>query len=466
MNGLWYYQINGRQLGPVTTDRLRELVAEGVLAADDAVRNSREQDTQTVASALTDVVEHAAGKVTNESETTDFADHDVHDSVDQSVHPPGIESSSTREVHDDTAEFSDGTLNIDDFEIDETPSATSDQLLYLRSGPTEIGPFTPADLSRLADAGKISLTDEIRAENETDWRPASEEPRVMVALMSLDDSSSQSDSRVSAGSRSSRSKMRRADRKQGRRKTQAQHRRSLNASRQAKAKVDSIIDDVLAPDVPPASPIPLAVSRSHQVEASESVVDRKQDEAPSRKATEGTGKHGTAAAIDQPIATPPETIRSTPVRRSSQSWTSPVKPKRSRSTPSLPQLDAKVLGVAGGIAVAIAACYLLPSMLTFGPTLPDQTQVAAKLNELSSQYQSATASQDQWKQFGAQVRSEVMDWMKMYQEAAGARSPRDIELQEAATSLVQLVNSKIDDKDAHLKHLEQLKLKLSGGSDG
>ena len=129
-------------------------------------------------------------------------------------------------------------------------------------------------------------------------------------------------------------------------------------------------------------------------------------------------------------------------------------------------MDPDMVRKLGTGAAVVAVLGLLPmiwSLLSDSRSAPDSGTVKPALVAMVGRYEAAAASPDSWKAFQEEVRPQAGGWVKQYR-AASHRTPEQLKLQEAATQLVQLVNSKHDDRQKHEKFLEKINEQLSGAA--
>ena len=424
----WFYQMLGQEFGPVEFGELESLRDAGSLSGSDKVR----RDSESTCISLDDALQSGGSAVA-------------------------------------VADSTDDSLSIDDFVIqkkeDPVPAKekrasaraaftpAKEVQYYIRSNGTTIGPFSPIDFCRLADAGKIEVADEVRCD-DGDWRAASEFPEVMAAQM------------LSRGTPAS-SKAPPSERPAKKRKTSRKKKRPPRKRRQeADEELQGVFDEVFGPEgtlkqkeTAETAPANTAVSTSDDsLEVASSTIETK----PELPAVTRPAASTPPAVAPSPSAFPPPKLaQQQPV----QPWKPP--PKRKKSLSDRFNFDGRTLGIVGGVAGVILLCCLLPFMgmgSLFDSSLPDQASTVATINDLLSQYESAKGSDSEWVSFASDVRSTAGALVKNYREKAGLCQPRDIELKQAATSLIQLVNCRRNDSAGQEKQFANVKKAIAGES--
>lgn len=479
MDSCWYYYLFGEQFGPVTRQQLVELAEDGTLSATDRVRHASGEVMQDVQSVLgIDRRERTPARST----------------APVAVSPSMMaESSSTvvASAHDDLGP------SIDDFVIEKTsddsrispalspPSPSpprsstptqsepaTEEAFYLRSSETTIGPLTPDALCRMADAGKVASADYIRRASESGWHPASEVPEVMAAVLM------QESSRPTKRKRSGDSDVRRR-RSRGSGGSGVRPRNGGNGKKKPRTrdeKLQGIFDEVFQQE---------KTSSEQRVAPSSSVASTAASGASAAKApaaempgwnTPGMGAHQVGA---QPMGSQSTGSQSLGAEMPSAAssglysggaaggmgaqppvkpWTPPKKKKSGgRIDPDL----LRKLGIGAGVVVALLLIPVIWSILPGSRSAPDSGTVKPALMAMVGRYEAAAASPDSWKAFQEEVRPQAGAWVKQYR-AIGQRTPEQLKLQEAATQLVQLVNSRHDDKQKHEQFLEKINEQLGG----
>ncbi len=102
-------------------------------------------------------------------------------------------------------------------------------------------------------------------------------------------------------------------------------------------------------------------------------------------------------------------------------------------------------------------------ILSFGSFIPDQANVEATLKDYFARYEALEAESidpDAWKECGDEVRGTAGGWIKSYRAAAGRRGERDIALQQAATTMVQITNCNITNAEQRLKLADVFKQQI------
>lgn len=474
MDNCWYYYLLGEEFGPVTRQQLQELTEIGTLSVTDQVRHRDESVKQDVRSLLSTTstviasieesavagVEEHAPPLSTEFSIDDFVIERT--SCDSRVSPkPGLSAKATL-LRPQESQF------------------------YLRSGDTTIGPLSLDALCRMADAGKIATADYIRRDEESDWHSANEVPEVMAAVIMLEATGRQKNR-----SRDSAVRHRRSVTGSGvSKRPTARNRRRNPKSRDEKLK--GIFDEVFRreqesgrqsnPD--PALEPDVSVEHDlvggkvsdtvHQVPANSGTLTR--STAVVSTAESGTSMvntvvpAGTSALQEEmssvPLSSPTGLYGNTApaaghVPPAIKPWTPPAKKKKSKS--GMDPDTLRKIGVGGGIVAAVALLPLIWSMLSGGEYAPDSKDVKPALAAYLEKYESASASPGSWQAFQTEVRPTVGGWVKRYRAATGARTADELKLQEAATKLVQLVNSKFDDREQHEKFLEVIRQQLNAG---
>ena len=471
MKNTWYYQTLGEEFGPTTIADLDAMLRSGSLSAEDPVRQEGTSETQPLGVVLQQETSAAASRVDH------LAEPDV-PQIDQFVFENNHDSS---DLHIDDIVFersedsSDGDLPaIDEFVIEresevEEPSGSNalpeeEKKFYLRSGATVIGPLAAMDLCRMADTGKVTAEDTIREEGEDQWRAASEVPEVMAAVLIDADAVTPSNGKSTAARNGQESGLKNSGKKR---------RRKKRKKKSPEAALDEFFEEVLGPDADqessPQEPTPDRVADAPGIAAqSEPKVFPAPE--PSMAVPPMPVQQSTGPTIQTPpferaarfSQGPTAALADGIAAASLQATTASAKRKKSSA---LSRISVKQVGIVTCLAAVVAIGWFVLPMLSFGSSLPTQEEVAGELTRLSDQYESSVGSGPKWKEFGGEVRTVVGAFLNLYKESAGQRTPRDIELQEAATALVRLANTPVDKTDQHEVMLALIDRKLSGKTE-
>ena len=438
MDSLWYYRVLGREYGPVDLDELARLIDQGRLSPLDQVRSNCGLRSMSVQAAL-----NASGA---DDRTTDLVD----DRSELGINDIVIEKSSRVDPGSSHTNPAKGPQAVTVTQPAADTSESAEEKFYLRSGDTTIGPLSSAALSRMADAGKISAHDWIGSDADAKWQLAEEHPLVMAATLittsvrqepedfDVDERLLSENQSVSEPQRkTSKPRRKSPKKKKGQRRP-----RSAGAYAREDKQLEEIFDEVFGEEDTRQAP-------SHQQHSSTTAVTAR-PEITNRSTSEIAETLQAGSTAVKPLSIPQKPL-----------WTPPAPAKKPKSGSLLSGFQAKYLVIAAGIAVVIGLGTLLPGVVSafIGQSLPDQALVKTKLSELAGRYDQAATSADKWKEFGEEVRSVTKEWINSYRTNTGSRTPRDIELQEATTALVQLVNSRMDDKKKHKTFLKKIEEK-------
>ena len=445
MQNDWYYELLGEEFGPVPFEHIEQLVDSGTLSPSDQVRSADGGPTRTIASIF---------------------DEDAAQSASAS---PELDSA--------------GELNIDDFEFaSETeftpPTAVETQLesFYWQSNGQSRGPITREQLIQLADKGALDNEALVRADNEQEWKPASEMPELAAALLcvsgtlappkkqkpakvasSSDSATAKSTSaagKIKPSKSSKRTKAEKSDNIQARRKRQREQARDEHLKQAG--LVESAFDNVFGDE--PVEQSPAAAS---------TISTSAPAETPNTQATDSQSAAGFSEAQSAARPTPP-----TPPQPSRPPYQPPVatRPKRS-SRGGSPFGDlfsdreqvTKVLGIVAGLA----AVYFAYTFLFSG--IPDASDVETSLRSFIDQYdQLATVDkipENEWRDFGNTVRDDIYPFLESYQSASGSKDDRDIQMYEAAVMMIDLVNCDPADKKRRDRISGEFRAVMAGNSD-
>ncbi|MCR9198360.1 MAG: DUF4339 domain-containing protein [Planctomycetaceae bacterium] len=493
MDSCWYYYLFGEQFGPVTRQQLIELADDGTLSATDRVRHASGEVLQEVQSVLgIDRRERTPARSTAPVASPLTMMADSSGTVGQNDLGPSIDDFVIEKTSDDSrispalSPPSQSPLR------SSTPmqrEPATEEAFYLRSSETTIGPLTLDALCRMADAGKVASADYIRRASESGWHPASEVPEVMAAVLM------QEASRPTKRNRSRDSDVRRRS-NSGPGGSGVRPRKGGNGKKKPRTrdeKLQGIFDEVfqqekassekrVAPSPSVASraateastaPDPSTISQTPSPADLTANADMASDSATMAAMSEAAlggspglnspGMGGQSIGAEMPSAASSGLYRGGAA--GAMGTQPPVKPwtppKKKKSGGGMDPDLLRKLGIGAGVVVALLLIPVIWSILPGSRSAPDSGTVKPALMAMVGRYEAAAASPDSWKAFQEQVRPQAGAWVKQYR-AVGQRTPEQLKLQEAATQLVQLVNSKHDDKQKHEQFLEKINEQLGG----
>lgn len=521
MDSCWYYYLFSEEFGPVTRQQLVDMVDDGTLAAADKVRHVSGEVQQEVGSVLgLDAERRVAARSTAPVATPLSL---VGEGESGSVSAESVaEIAGGLSIDDFVIEKTSDDSQV--AEAPETPppaeppaASPAQENFYLRSSETTIGPLSLDALCRMADAGKVASADYIRRESESGWHPANEVPEVMASVLMQEASRPRKKARRSGDSD--------VRRRLGGGGSSVRPRGGRNGKKKPKSrdeKLQGIFDEVFRDKEPDtsstsetrpaaaASPPAAEIPASPQASAA-AVPENNGPPATSTPPATDAGRHGGAVnngmagqmppaagqmpaagmnggmnpAMGQQMAGAGMPGAGTPTAgglygnsagmgaiggmNGAGTAAQPVKPwvppkKKKKSGGGMDPDLLRKLGIVAGVVAAVVLIPVLWFMLPGSNSAPDSSTVKPELLAMVGRYETASASAGSWQTFQEEVRPRAGGWVKQYR-AAGQRTPEQLKLQEAATQLVQLVNSKFDDKEKHQKFLDKINEQL-GGSAG
>ncbi len=206
----WFYKAFGEEYGPVSFERLQEMALKNQLSPQDRVRSTEWKEWVTARTVPQLFPKHrleAEPEAVEQIDDVDFASIELADGKEErelSLDDMDIQVSDARTtaqvsgrvdaygslIEEDlpTAESQPGSLDDLDIQIADAPSSAN------ASGPTdaygspitdsaegqyiclslghELGPMPFEDLRLMAKKGELGLDDQVRREDDMDWRPA------------------------------------------------------------------------------------------------------------------------------------------------------------------------------------------------------------------------------------------------------------------------------------------------------
>ena len=188
---LWYYELLNELHGPVSTDDIQQLVADGQLAAKDRIRLESSEDWITVTDLKT-LVENVASGEDEWEEITDLDDLNFtfEESSADVVRATQGSDHEAEEFDDRHAE-----LDINAFELigdsqDARHSAfrtgadpASEAIWLVQSLGQQHGPMTMSELLAMVKAGSLVATDQIRTQDQENWAAPESIPEVAASLI-------------------------------------------------------------------------------------------------------------------------------------------------------------------------------------------------------------------------------------------------------------------------------------------
>lgn len=188
---LWFYELLNNIHGPVSTDDIQQLVADGRLSDTDRIRPETSEEWITVADLRT-LVENVASGEDEWEEVTDLEDlnFQFEDSSAGVARAVSNQNASTAEDLDDR----NSGLDIDSFQLsgdpeqarhtafDSVAGKAANETWMVESLGQILGPMAMTELLGMAEAGALSGTDKIRKEASDTWVAAESIEEVAVAL--------------------------------------------------------------------------------------------------------------------------------------------------------------------------------------------------------------------------------------------------------------------------------------------
>lgn len=202
---LWYYELLNETHGPVSTDEIQQMVAEGQLSAGNRIRPESSEEWITVTDLKT-LVEKVADGEDEWEEVTDLDDlnftfEDSSAGVNRASESSGDLdarhselSIDSFELKGDPEEARHSELDIDSFQLSGDPESARHSAFDSVAGQSSgtqwmvqslgqvLGPMAMTELIGMAEAGALASSDEIREENQLDWVSADSIPEVAFAL--------------------------------------------------------------------------------------------------------------------------------------------------------------------------------------------------------------------------------------------------------------------------------------------
>lgn len=185
----WYYQMLGEEFGPVSTDSLRQIIADGMLEAEDLVRPAQSSEWRPLHQ--TDLV-NSTNELTTDQPTTDqptelltdlaelnFRFEDSGDSHKSARKPPAREQRPPAAA------------------APEEPPAPK---WFHQFFGQVLGPITLQELVQLAESGNLNESDSVRCDVSGDWQPAGDVPELAAALILRSDGQTDHGPQASVGS--------------------------------------------------------------------------------------------------------------------------------------------------------------------------------------------------------------------------------------------------------------------------
>lgn len=183
---LWYYELLDEAHGPVSTDEIQQMVADGQLTDDDRIRTESSEEWITV-NDLQTLVESVASGEDEWEEVTDL--DDLNFTFEDS-------SAGVSRANESAADIDDrhSGLDIDSFQLvgdpeqarhsafDSVAGKSADNAWMVQSLGQILGPMAMLELVGMAETGALSGSDGIRQQHQDEWVPADSISEVAQAL--------------------------------------------------------------------------------------------------------------------------------------------------------------------------------------------------------------------------------------------------------------------------------------------
>lgn len=209
---LWYYELLDESHGPVSTDEIQEMVADGQLTDDDRIRPESSEEWITVTD-LKDLVDRVASGEDEWEEVTDL------DDLNFTFEDSSAGVSRAEEV---SGEIDDRHLGLDinAFQLtgdpeqarhsafDSVAGKSTDVSWMVQSLGQVLGPMSTSELVSMAETGALSSSDDVRQEQMEEWSRADSIPEIapVFAQATLSPSGKNRRSATSADPRRPKSK--------------------------------------------------------------------------------------------------------------------------------------------------------------------------------------------------------------------------------------------------------------------
>lgn len=476
METVWFYDENEIEKGPFSREAIRNLMQDGLIRRETLVWRAGRVGVKSAAAVGGPVnlpEQHVVGVDLKQMALAQIGDFVIESK-------PEIASVATRPSRQLRP-------------ADEAEEIT----FFVKSGPNSIGPLRSEVLANMADAGKIALTDLIKRSNESAWLPASEVPEVIAAgllssgnvppspraetTFAFELQQAASNAPKTAGERdrekprkrkaSAATRNRRKNRSWVEERASAIRAKREREARQGERGVAKCLDSDQESQVPDAQ------STVAETTLSLGVDNRKSPHAvapthehtnpapayqlPFEKTAIPAGGHSPVNSTNPaPYGHGAGSVSAAPGAHARQ-WTPPA--RKAKGGNFVSNLPIKHLSIgAASLAILALLYFMVPSLLNLGDGLPSQFDVEAQLQTFVDTFETAKASPTTWDSFVSEVHQTAGGFIKQYRSSPGQRTTRDIELQEAATALIQLVNSGAEKADQHQKFLTIAEAKLAG----
>lgn len=177
---LWYYELLNETHGPVSTDDIQQMVADGQLSEADRIRPESSEEWITVTD-LKALVENVASGADEWEEVTDL--DDLKFTFEDSSAGVARASEGSEQNLDEIDERHSG-LDIDSFHLigdpeearhsafDSVSGQSSVAIWMVQSLGQVLGPMTMTELVGMAEAGALAGTDEVRKQDQQTWEQA------------------------------------------------------------------------------------------------------------------------------------------------------------------------------------------------------------------------------------------------------------------------------------------------------